>query len=103
MDKNVPYLAKVTRVSFRTRENKQYAEVSFQYYAMYLLFPTEQTEIVTVAEDSKLWDKIKTLRAGDELKAYPESDEIAEVKKHNPFVRWFLLNCQRIEPPHSSF
>lgn len=98
---NVPYLAKVVRVSFRTIEKKQYAEVSFQYYAMQFLFSREQTEVVTIAEDSKLWDEIKTLEPGDELKAYPESDEIVEVKKHNPFIRRFLLSCKQITPPRS--
>lgn len=88
------YLAKVLRVSFITRCGKQYAEITFRYYATRLLFPTEQLQIVTLSESDGLWEQVKNLKAGDELKAHPHTDEIVQIKKHNAFMRWFLLNCQ---------
>lgn len=90
IDKKVPFLAKVRKVSAITKNGENRFEVRFVYYASELLHGELKDDVVIVNQDHPLVEQIKNLRECDELRAIPETNEITEIKPHCFLVRTIL-------------
>lgn len=92
IDLNVPFLAKVRKVTVDAKNGVTSLKLQFVYYASEVIFDEIKDITVEIGDDHPLRDKILKLRSGDEVRAIPATNEITKVIPHGAIVRFLLRN-----------